>query len=649
MLGRMKLINIVHTLIRPLNQPQNPFLTDAILNANFNILRTIAEQILGSAKISKALRPRSPSKLLSSIWGGGHVKDSPLPLKGLLPPAQIFPKPTFTIPEYESLHKESSTPSKALQVSNGGINISDETASQLEQLETTFSAYMIAIRSRSGNIVGRVLRARDRADQAAVNELYNVLLDHPGKLQAAAEAPVDVLIVAFETFMAQAWKERIGTLIPPQSLKLIQTQFDSMFPGDFEDFFRRFLSEMSPQSRRALTSLVKLLAELLDASGNDGDRGALTEVFSEILTEEGDPREYISLLDRLVEDFERLFDENAPCITPMEGTLINDPTNKRDRSQSVNHGSVNSNNSSFRKRFGFGLHRERSKTESESKVSSIIRTLSKSKGSGTAVDTEASTSTLPKVNLMRAKSTDIDTKLHSLLRPGSRDRPFLPTFFSSDQDLYRPGSAHSNAPTLSSIGEDRVEKPVSPRKKRRSSLSDLRPKSAGEITPLFHSPKNSKAASPITPTSYKSESESFTTPSASSSQPDRTRLRSPIRLGSPPRASSPVRNVPSNRKENTPPSTRVTLGEKPVNRKTNVITNPKKRTETRPHSYHPGVNGLKEKPLPLNGSEGSRIPLSTVSTTPKVQRLKMQNPQKVSLSGRIILFPGAMLTISVAS
>ncbi|EEP80399.1 predicted protein [Uncinocarpus reesii 1704] len=622
-----------HTLLRPLTQPENPFLTDTILNANFNILRIIAEQILASAKVSKSLRPRSPSKLLSSFWGNGQTKELQLPLRGLLPPAQINPTPpSFALTEPDSPQKAlvpTPSPLKQPKVVNGGINIADETAGQLEQLEKTFSAYTIAIRSRSGNIVGRVLRARDRADQAAVNELYNVLREDAGKLQAAAEAPVDVLMVAFETFMANAWKEKIGPIIPAQSLKLIQTKFDAMFPGDFEDFFRRFLAEMSPQTRRALTGLVKLLAELLDASGNDGDRGALTEVFSEILTEEGDPREYISLLDRLVEDFERLFDENAPCTIPMEGTLINDPANRRDRSQSVNHGSINSNNSSFRKRFGFGLHRERSKTESESKVSSIIRTLSKSKGgSGPATDTESPASTLTKGNLMRAKSTDMDTRLHSLLRPGSRDRPFMPTFFSSDHDLYRPGSAHSNAPTLSSIGEDRVEKPVSPRKKRRSSLSDLRPVSAGELTPIFHSPKETKrAASPVTPTSYHTESESLATPSASSSQRNRTRLRSPIRLHSPPRTTSPVRHAPVNKKENTPPSPRTALGDKPVNRKTNVSTSPKKRSEIRPLSYRPNT-GHKERALPPNGSEASRIPLSN-APAPKVQKLKMQNPQKI--------------------
>ncbi|TPX20665.1 hypothetical protein DIZ76_016559 [Coccidioides immitis] len=630
----------LHTLLRPLCQPQNPFLTDAVLSANFSILRIIADHILASAKVTKGLRPRSPSKLLSSFWGGGQAKELHLPQKGLLPPAQITPSPpTFSVADFDSPQKElPSTPSpqkgaKAIDggISNGGINIADETATQLEQLEKTFTAYTIAIRSRSGNIVGRVLRARDRADQAAVNELYNVLLDDAGKIQAAAEAPVDVLIVAFETFMAKAWKEKIGPVIPAQSLVLIQNQFDSMFPGDFEDFFHRFLAEMSPQTRRALTGLVKLLAELLDASGNDGDRGALTEVFSEILTEEGDPREYISLLDRLVEDFERLFDGNAPFIASMEGTLLNDPTNRRDRSQSVNNGSINSNSSSFRKRFGFGLHRERSKTESESKVSSIIRTLSKSKGSGSgsAADAEAPASTLPKVGLMRAKSTDVDTRLHTLLRPGSRDRPFMPTFFSSDHDLYRPGSAHSNAATLSSIGEDRVEKPVSPRKKRRSSLSDLRPLSAGDITPLFQSPKATRRVeSPVTPASHNSESDPSTTPTGSSGQRNGTSLRSPIRLPSPPRVTSPVRTLPRSRKENTPPSPRTALGDKPVNRKTNISTSPKKRTDIRPQNYHSNVTGLKERSLPPNGTEASRIPLSTTST-PKVQKLKMQNPQKL--------------------
>ena len=47
---------------------------------------------------------------------------------------------------------------------------------------------------------------------------------------------------------------------------------------------------------------------LLDASGNDGDRGILIASFSEALISEGNPQECITLLDRLVDDFDNLFD-----------------------------------------------------------------------------------------------------------------------------------------------------------------------------------------------------------------------------------------------------------------------------------------------------------------------------------------------------
>lgn len=42
-------------------------------------------------------------------------------------------------------------------------------------LEDTFAAYVVALRSRSGNVVGKVLRGRTGADELVVNELYNVL------------------------------------------------------------------------------------------------------------------------------------------------------------------------------------------------------------------------------------------------------------------------------------------------------------------------------------------------------------------------------------------------------------------------------------------------------------------------------------------
>lgn len=47
--------------------------------------------------------------------------------------------------------------------------------SPLALLEDTFTAYVVALRSRSGNVVGKILRSRATADELVVNELYNIL------------------------------------------------------------------------------------------------------------------------------------------------------------------------------------------------------------------------------------------------------------------------------------------------------------------------------------------------------------------------------------------------------------------------------------------------------------------------------------------
>lgn len=47
--------------------------------------------------------------------------------------------------------------------------------SPLALLEDTFTAYIVALRSRSGNVVGKILRSRATADELVVNELYNTL------------------------------------------------------------------------------------------------------------------------------------------------------------------------------------------------------------------------------------------------------------------------------------------------------------------------------------------------------------------------------------------------------------------------------------------------------------------------------------------
>ena len=136
----------------------------------------------------------------------------------------------------------------------------------------------------------------------------------------------------------------------------------------------------------------------------------LTAVFAELLVVEGDPHDFINLLDRLVEDSDRLFDDLGPgfssgLVTPLTGSV----SSATRSTFSTNTGSLTSNTSSIRKRFGLDtLLRQNSKTESDSR-SSVWRTLSKN--SRNVATGEPTSSSLSKASLHRSRSIDTDTRL----------------------------------------------------------------------------------------------------------------------------------------------------------------------------------------------------------------------------------------------
>jgi hypothetical protein len=645
------LILLVSTLLNPINHPRNPQLTDSLLHSHFNILRYAATNFFGHMKASRGFRPPSPTKILSSVLSSALLKDGDGPSKksSALPMLKDIPKippPNFkTSPMKPQITMDISFSSSKITLIADGT--SEGTKDPIKSVEDTFEAYILAIGSRSGNIVGRTLRARSTADELEVNELYNILLEDPACIQAAAEVSVDVLFAAFEKFLRKAWKDQIGSVVQPQALTAAQKALDSRFPEEFQNIFKHYLGEMAPQNRRALTSMIKLLAQLLDASGNDGDRGALTAAFAEFLAEEGPPLEYISLLDRLIDDFDRLFEDSLPISSNAMGGNVEGSMS----SKSTTAGSVSSNTSSFRKRFGFGLSRENSKLESESKVGSIIRSLSKQKISG---DSESAPSSFSKAtSLLRSKSIDTDPRLYSLSRPGSRDhRPGLSgTFSSEDVMTSRPNSAHNNAPTLSSIGEKLVEeRNFTPRKKRRSSLSDLLALQSSPAVAM--SPAQLRM--PITPTrpvSQRSEVKRSEIPSPTKTTPILAKVKSPespsatrsikpsltsssisARTGSPTRFGSPNRSAAPGRKENMP-LPRNTLTERAVNRKSDEAVFSPTSSDKRPKAstYIPGPKsgGLSERPSQVNGTTTGSVKRTPSSSPQKLQKLRIQSPQKV--------------------
>jgi hypothetical protein len=86
-----------------------------------------------------------------------------------------------------------------------------------------------------------------------------------------------------------------------------------MYLQDFEQYLSAFLSDFSPQNRRAFRSVVRLLSHLMSKTENADDKGTLVAAFTDLLLEEElDALDYLPLVDRLVEDVDTLFSGKTP-------------------------------------------------------------------------------------------------------------------------------------------------------------------------------------------------------------------------------------------------------------------------------------------------------------------------------------------------
>ncbi|KAI9053129.1 hypothetical protein LZ554_003396 [Drepanopeziza brunnea f. sp. 'monogermtubi'] len=456
----------VNDLLRSQYHISNPSLTAPFISFHAKTLKSINVVCEGD-KIKS--RPHSPVKLLSSFISSGFnsssssvhnsstsLKHSRTPTLGNTP---VMGAPLARTNSNKSTH--------SIQEAELRTSVRDDKPrNPLVRLEETFTGYISALLARKGNIVGKVLRNRGTADELSINAVYNTFIENPFDNRPATEASVDVLFVAFEKYLRLAWKDQMGQVMSAQTLDELQERALKLMPAEFADYTRLVFGEMAPQNRRAFIAIIKLLADLLDGCGNDGDRGVLTAAFAELLVIDGDPHDYINLLDRMVEDQERLFEDIGPgAITYGGGNNSAFGSFSGARPSHSAHGSVASNASSFRKRFADTLLRQNSTKEDRP---SVWRTLSKSNRSAASGDPLVTSSYSKGSSIMRSKSIESPGR-----RPASRDRPTVMGAFDE-----RPSSSGSPS-RLSTIGaspppEEKHDNIKRLRKKRRSSLSDLK-------------------------------------------------------------------------------------------------------------------------------------------------------------------------------
>lgn len=274
-----------------------------------------------------------------------------------------------------------------------------------------------------------------------------------------------------------------------------------------------------------------------------------------------------------MDDYETLFDSNTalpplsspeltyflkatPIFSVDEGKSAGSASNSLKRNGSFKTGSLSSNASSLGRRFGFGRGQD-NRSDTDSKVASVWRTLSKT--AKVASDFQPQPANLPKTSLVRSRSIDTDTRMLPPSRPVSRDLPPLPSPSASDEYRSRPGSSHLSFTTLSTIGEATPSKPaVLSKKKRRSSLSDLKPlndplsmSAWWSIQPRQTNVSFQKAEQvrslPRKPSPNKSSSAGQENRNSSQTSPSLQRTALPQRFGSPQRLGSPERPGTSER------------------------------------------------------------------------------------------------------
>ncbi|QPG94660.1 hypothetical protein C2857_006652 [Epichloe festucae Fl1] len=434
-----------------LTAPMVSYYTKTLRGLNFSANR---------AEKTRSFLAASPVKLLSSLWNGGSNNTSPdVVVSGV--PNQRQP----------SLHRANSFHSMfgSIRGKDSRPNTADgRPENPLLRLEQTFTGFTEALQSRKGAIIGRSLLNRSLVDELSVNEIYNRFIETPFEYEVSTDIGTEVIFAAFEKFMHIAWAEQIGPVMTMQAMSTLLERANKRVPGDFADFVNYLFKEMAPQNRRAFAAVIKLLADLLDGCGNDSDRGALTVAFAELLVTEGDAHNYINLLDRLVEDCDRIFDDQSANHNYPHAAYISDSIASSFRQGKAHTGSITSNASSLRRKFGLdALLRQNSRDERPS----VWRTLSKHRNPATG-----DTSSLSRGTLDRARSIDDNSLPKRIHRHAmSRDRPALAGAFS--ETPRRPPSSHRMDFPLDTIGEpssaDRMPS-KSLKKKRRSSLSDLK-------------------------------------------------------------------------------------------------------------------------------------------------------------------------------
>ena len=599
------------SLLRMHSSIQHPPLTSVLISANRKLIRSLGVPFEGESRFSK-LRPPSPVKLISSIL---NTPNSPSKTRAnllersqsqMLPPKErplsMFQRGTTTL-----------GPSEGRESEEGGNRhrITMASESPLKKLEDTFEAFTSALRIIGNSGVDlRPLHKLHKVDSDAIELLRSRLGGGEESIgnRLGQDIGIDVVLVAFAKFLRCEWKDGMGPVISEAALEELQHKSESLYPGDFEDFFRIFVLDWTPQNKRAFRSIIMLLKELQEKVEAEDDKGMLTKLFTELIVgADFNALDYMGLVDLLVADMESLFsgsfssspiciqfpDIVAPTEAPLPQQLENGSPK---RAKSVNNGPAAP---SLRQRLGL----THTSSMRETKPHSMWRTLSKRDKEGA------------KTRLERSKSIDHGAPPQDLPKPFLRDHPM-----SRD----RPAS------------RDRPDSRDRPSSRDHAAVLGIGGASANRSSSSL--PPNG----PVTPT--KSAAAAAAVAAAATSTAGNPVLASPIDLQQPKDPTSSLSGARRKRRSSlsdltSHPEYRPIGAPRinpPLRSQSDAVVEqvePARKPSPSPNLLHGGLNP-NDKGAELQSSLSrrrfpSRKSFGATTAVPVPQKLKMQSPQKV--------------------
>ncbi|KAL7267152.1 hypothetical protein RUND412_010272 [Rhizina undulata] len=482
----------IASLFRLHSHPQHPPLTVTLMSANRKLMRSLGVPFDGESSRFSRLRPPSPVKLFSSILGNNNnnppissgptspqKKQNPLdrtPQQVLQPKSSperaafILQKRNTVIGLIEQHHSMEDDGDKESHLQK--ITMAIE--SPLKKLEETFEAFVTALKMVfSAGADLRPLWDTTDVDEALVEEFRQQMVQNPKMVRVEKDMGIETVFGALDKFLKREWKDGMGSVVGMKNLEELQAKNDALYQADFVDFFRLSILEWAPQNKRAFRTMIFLLREMHNRVETPEEKGVLTKTLAEILVEEGDALDYMSLVDRLVEDADVLFNE-GPMALNSDGSL-NNTNGTVKRSKSTTGGSAGSS-ASLRRRFGLTHARENIKSGNggvdSGRQDSVWRTLS---GKASRKENDAA-----KGHLARSKSIDYDVRINKLeKRPPSRERLVVGPFIDNPSLLLPSPGHNSLQPIVGSPYAPAPEKPLPPGppegaiRKRRNSAADL--------------------------------------------------------------------------------------------------------------------------------------------------------------------------------